>query len=208
LARGARVTASYRDDAELSAAREALTEQERAGLTAVRADVTREDDVARLYEAAGKIEVVIHLVGGFALAPLEQTTLDLWNTQFALNVTSAFLVCKHAVGPMRAGGYGRIVTVGSRAAVEPTAHASAYAASKAALVALTRVVADELRGLDATANCVLPSVIDTPANRSALPKANFASWVSPSSLADVICFLGSHAAVDLRGAAVPVYGSA
>ncbi len=206
LSRGARVTATYRDDAELKAAQSSISEQERAQISLVRADVTSEDDVRRLYETVGKIEVVIHLVGGFATAPTESVGLSDWNAMLARNATSTFLMCKHAIAPMRAAGYGRIVTVGSRAAVEPTANGAAYAASKAAVIALTRVVAEELRGVDATANCVVPSIIDTPGNRSALPKADHTKWVSPESLGGVICFLGSHAAADLRGAAVPVYG--
>jgi NAD(P)-dependent dehydrogenase (short-subunit alcohol dehydrogenase family) len=148
----------------------------------------------------------MHLAGGFAMAATESVALDDWNAMMTLNLTSTFLMCKHAIGPMRAAGYGRIVTVGARTALEPTADAAAYAASKAGVVALTHVVAAELRGIDATANCVLPSLIDTAANRAALPKADHTKWVSPESLAGVICFLGSHAAGDLRGAAIPVYG--
>ncbi len=153
-----------------------------------------------------KVEVVLHLAGGFATAPTENVAIEDWNALLALNLTSTFLMCKHALGPIREGGYGRIVTVGSRAAVQPHAGNAAYAASKAGVVALTTAVAEELRGIDATANCVLPSLIATPANLAAMPKAHVERWVTPDSLAHVICFLGSHAAADLRGAAVPVYG--
>ena len=149
----------------------------------------------------------MHLVGGFAPAPTETVALADWNALLDLNLTSTFLMCKHAIAPMREAGYGRIVTVGARAGVLPQPGGAAYAASKAGVIALTTAVAEELRGIDATANCVLPSIIATPANRAAMPKAHVDRWVTPESLAYVVCFLGSHAAGDLRGAAVPVYGS-
>jgi NAD(P)-dependent dehydrogenase (short-subunit alcohol dehydrogenase family) len=101
---------------------------------------------------------------------------------------------------------GRIVTVGSRGAVQPGAQLAAYCASKAGVVALTQAIAAETKGTNITANTVLPSTIDTPANRAAMGAENADQWVSPESLAGVICFLASEAAGDLRGAAIPVYG--
>ncbi|NJN22722.1 MAG: SDR family NAD(P)-dependent oxidoreductase, partial [Leptolyngbya sp. RL_3_1] len=108
---------------------------------------------------------------------------------------------------MLAQDYGRIVTIGSGSAVNPTAQMAAYSASKAGVVALTQAIAQETKGTGVTANVVLPSVIDTPANRAAMGDENAAQWVTPESLAQVICFLASDAAGDLRGAAVPVYGN-
>jgi NAD(P)-dependent dehydrogenase (short-subunit alcohol dehydrogenase family) len=140
LSRGARVTLAYREGSDLAAAQAGLSEQERGQVNAVQADVTAEDDVRRLYAAAGKVEVVIHLAGGFATAPTENVAIEDWNALLALNLTSTFLMCKHALGPIREGGYGRIVTVGSRAAVQPHAGNAAYAASKAGVVALTTAV--------------------------------------------------------------------
>ena len=107
---------------------------------------------------------------------------------------------------MKEGGYGRIVTVGSRAAVEPASGLAAYGAAKAAVIALTRSVAEETRELDITANSVLPSVIDTPANRAAMGDAEASKWVTPERLAEAIAYLGSEAAGDLRGTTLPVYG--
>jgi NAD(P)-dependent dehydrogenase (short-subunit alcohol dehydrogenase family) len=208
LARGGRVTATYHDDVELGKAEKGLTHEEFASVTFVRADVMVEDDVRRVYAGLEKVEVVMHLVGGFAMGPTSAQTLDAWKGMLALNLTSTFLVCKHALAPIRQGGYGRIVTVGSRAAVSPPANAAAYAASKAGVVALTHAIAEELRGIDATANCILPSTIDTPLNRGSMPQADYSKWVAPESLAEVICFLGSAAARDLRGVAIPVYGRA
>ena len=103
-------------------------------------------------------------------------------------------------------GYGRIVTVGSRGAVEPAAQLASYCASKAAVVALTKSIAEETKQTNITANSVLPSVIDTPSNRDAMGAENAEQWVKPESLGEVICFLASEAAQDIRGAAIPVYG--
>jgi NAD(P)-dependent dehydrogenase (short-subunit alcohol dehydrogenase family) len=124
-----------------------------------------------------------------------------------LNLNTTFLVCKHALQKMLPQNYGRIVTIGSRGAVEPTGQLAAYCAAKAGVVALTRAIADETRGTGITANVVLPSVIDTPANRASMGDTEAAHWVKPLSLAKVICFLASEAAQDIRGAAVPVYGN-
>jgi NAD(P)-dependent dehydrogenase (short-subunit alcohol dehydrogenase family) len=108
---------------------------------------------------------------------------------------------------MKLHNYGRIVTIGSRGAVQPGANLAAYCASKAAVVALTQAIAEETKQTNITANVVLPSVIDTPSNREAMGEAKAKDWVSPQSLAEVICFLAGEGAKDLRGAAIPVYGS-
>ena len=103
--------------------------------------------------------------------------------------------------------YGRIVTVASRGAVQPTGQLAAYCAAKAGVVAFTQAIADETKNTNITANVVLPSIIDTPTNRQAMGEENAENWVKPESLAQVICFLASEAAKDVRGAAIPVYGN-
>ncbi len=104
-------------------------------------------------------------------------------------------------------GYGRIVTVASKGAVEPSGQLAAYCASKVGVVVLTKAIADETKGTNITANVVLPSVIDTRTNRAVMGEENAHNWVKPASLAQTICFLASEAAQDVRGAAVPVYGN-
>lgn len=99
-----------------------------------------------------------------------------------------------------------LLTIGSRGAVEPVGSLAAYCASKAGVVALTKAIADETKDTNITANVVLPSVIDTEANRQAMGTEDVDKWVKPESLAEVICFLASEAAKDIRGAAIPVYG--
>lgn len=177
-------------------------------LTLEPADLRDETSVEALLGSMPQLHAVAHLVGGFAMGPIEDCTVDAARGQLELNVMTAFVVMKHAVARMRRAGHGRIVTVGSRSAVDPPGEQAIYAASKAALVTLTRAVAAETRGTDITANCVLPSTIDTPANRKAMGDAHADRWVKPESLAEVVVFLASDAARDIRGAAVPVYGNA
>jgi NAD(P)-dependent dehydrogenase (short-subunit alcohol dehydrogenase family) len=110
--------------------------------------------------------------------------------------------------PMLAAKHGRIVAIGSRAAVEASPGAAAYAVSKAALVALIKNVAAETKDFGVTANAVLPSTIDTPANRSAMPNADFSKWVAPEAIAKLIVWLVSEEAADVSGAIIPIYGRA
>src|SRR3546814_10800333 len=107
---------------------------------------------------------------------------------------------------MMGGGWGRIVTIGSRMAVDPGAKCGAYSVSKAGLVALTRTIAAETVDKGVTANVVLPSTIDTPANRAAMPSADPGRWVSPEAVADLVLWLASDGAAAVNGAVIPVYG--
>ncbi len=170
-------------------------------------DLTDAKSVARLFDELPRVDVLVHLVGGFAMGAIQDTELDTWRRMIDLNATSAFLCVRAALGAMRRTGHGRIVTVASRAAEAPTAGQAAYAAAKAAVLALTRAVADETRGSDITANCVLPGIIDTPANRAAMGETTVATWVAPADLAESIFFLASPAAGALRGTALRAYGS-
>ena len=171
------------------------------------ADMSAEPEVARVVAMLPRIDAAALLVGGFAMGETAEFAVDDLRAQLELNVVTAFTVIKHVLPAMRREGYGRIVTVGSRAAVQPTAGMAAYAAAKAGVVALTRAVADEARGTDITANCVLPSIIDTPANRKAMGDTEAERWAKPDRLAQTILHLCSAAAGDIRGAAVPCYGS-
>jgi NAD(P)-dependent dehydrogenase (short-subunit alcohol dehydrogenase family) len=185
-----------------------VTEARRRGalVTLSSVDATDEAAVAATISAIGDLQILIHLVGGYAMGPTATFDLAAYHKQIEINLTTTFVLCKHALAAMQRGGYGRIVTVGSRTAVEGGAKQAAYAAAKAGVIALTRAIADETKGTNVTANCVVPSMIDTPANRGAMPKADTARWVTPEALAGVICFLAGEAAGRLRGAAIPVYG--
>lgn len=152
---------------------------------------------------------LVHLVGGYlGDRPLGQMQPEEWRRQIELNATSAAVMLGAFLPGMVRHGGGRVVTVSSRAALAPFAGASAYAAGKAALIALTAAASEEVKHHGVTVNCVLPSVIDTPGNRSAQPDADTDRWVAPADLAAVIAFLCSDAARAVTGAAIPVYGRA
>ena len=179
----------------------------------ISADLTSAGDAARVVEIVkgrfGRIDALAHLVGGFdGGSPVSATDDGVWRRMFDLNVNAAFYTLRAVLPAMTEAGFGRIVAVGSRTAAEPTATLSAYGASKAALTALIRTVALESGKMGITANLVLPSIIDTPANRTAMPGADFSRWVKPEAIARLIVWLCSSEAGDINGAAVPIYGRA
>jgi len=196
----------YRKKGDLDRLRKELGENVFDRVKPVKADLLMEEEVANLVQSMPAVHMLIHLMGGFAMAPTADTTRSSWQAQIDLNLTSAFLLIKHCLGPMQKQNFGRIVTIGSRAAVDAPGGMAAYVASKAGLVALTRSVSAEFRGQNITANVLLPSVIDTEANRAAMGERNADRWVKTQSLAEIITFLISEAADDIRGAVIPVYG--
>jgi NAD(P)-dependent dehydrogenase (short-subunit alcohol dehydrogenase family) len=208
LAQGAIVTVPYRKPEETERLKQAISPTEQGRIQFTPADLQDEQAVQHLVDDMPRVDVLIHLVGGFAIGKTHEYPLADWQRDFGLNLNTTFLLCKHSLRRMLEHGYGRIVTVGSRGAVEPSGQLAAYCASKAGVVALTKAIADETKGTNITANVVLPSIIDTPTNRVAFGAENAHNWVKAESLAQVICFLASEAAQDVRGAAVPVYGSA
>lgn len=174
-------------------------------------DVTNGDSVQRMVEAAresfGSIDILVNTVGGFRAGKrLEECTDEDWHFLFNLNARSIFNTCRAVIPVMRSQGYGRIINVSSRAALSGDAGAGLYSASKSVVVKLTESMAAELRDSGITANCVLPGLIDTPANRAGILDADFSRWVTPESIAEVIAFLASDAARDISGASIPVYG--
>ncbi len=155
----------------------------------------------------GPIEALVHILGGFGGGrPISETTDKTWDGMMNLNLRAAFCAMRAVLKPMTAAKYGRIVAVGSRAGVEAMPNFAAYSVSKAALVALVKNVAAETKDLGITANVVLPSTIDTPLNRKAMPDADFSRWVRPESIAKSLVWLASEAAGDVSGAVVPIYG--
>lgn len=208
LAQGAAaVTIPYRNPKDVERLKEIISPAEFARIQFICANLEEETSVENIISQMQRVDVLIHLVGGFAMGKTHEYSFENWKRDFDLNLNTTFLVCKHSLKSMLQHGYGRIVTVGSRGAVQPTGQLAAYCASKAGVVALTQAIADETKGTNITANVVLPSVIDTPSNRESMGTKNADKWVKPESLAQVICFLASEAAKDIRGAAVPVYGS-
>jgi NAD(P)-dependent dehydrogenase (short-subunit alcohol dehydrogenase family) len=205
LARGARVTVPYFHEKECARLDDVEGDAKKR-LTLVAGDLTEESEVEKVVAGMDRLDALVHLVGGFTMGATEEVTLEGWRSFHDMALTSTFLCCKHALRRMKEAGYGRIVTIGSKAVDVPMAQMATYSSAKAGVVALTRVIAEECKGTNITANCVLPSIIDTEANRAAMGDDEAHKWVTPASLAEPILFLASEAAGDIRGAAVPVYG--
>lgn len=168
-------------------------------------DLTREADARRLFEATTSLYASVHVAGGFAMGPIASTSLDSWSHLMQMNATTCFLCCREAVKAMQ-GREGRIVNVAARPVLVPTANMTAYSASKAAVAALTLSLAEELADSAIWVNAVVPSIIDTEANRVAIPGADHGAWPKPEEIADTIAFLASPRNTVTRGALVPVYG--
>ncbi|HTB57841.1 MAG TPA: SDR family NAD(P)-dependent oxidoreductase [Polyangia bacterium] len=172
-------------------------------------DLTDEAAVRAFYASRPPLWGSVHLAGGFRAAPILDTTLADLHKQLEQNLTTAFLCCREAARNMRAAGRGgRIANVSSRAAVVPAGGAIAYTVAKAGVSALTQALADELRGDRIFVNAVVPSIIDTPANRAAMPAADHARWPKPAQISAAIAWLLSPANALTSGALVPVYGAA
>jgi len=155
----------------------------------------------------GKIDVLAHLVGGFAGGQSVADTDDAtFQRMLDMNLNSAFHILRAVIPHMRSAGGGRIIGISSRAAESPGANVGAYSASKAAFSSLMRTVALENKDAGITANVILPGTMDTPANRQAMPTADTSQWVQPASVASLIVWLASDAGKDVTGAAIPVYG--
>jgi NAD(P)-dependent dehydrogenase (short-subunit alcohol dehydrogenase family) len=172
-------------------------------------DLGDEAAVASFYAARPPLWASVHLAGGFKGAPIGETSLADQRAQIDVNATTAFLCCREAARNMRAnpgGGGGRIVNVGSRAAVVPGGGSVAYTMAKAAVCALTQALAAELAPDAILVNAVLPSTIDTAANRAAMPKADHTRWPKPHEVASAIGWLISPANTVTSGALLPVYG--
>jgi NAD(P)-dependent dehydrogenase (short-subunit alcohol dehydrogenase family) len=218
LAEGDRVCAPWIVEAESQRMQQrfgaALSE---GRLVLLRADVSEEKGASEVAASAAAepsgasaakpgssgIAVLVNGVGGFAAGPLAETSLEVWDRLYRSNVRAAAAMSRAVLGGMVARGRGAIVNVAAHAALDPPGGMAAYVASKAALVALTRSLAREVpRGV--RVNAVLPTTIDTPANRAAMPDADVSQWTKPEQIAAVIRWLASDAAEAVRGALVPV----
>ena len=149
---------------------------------------------------------LINVAGGFRWEKIAGGTLAGWDAMFALNLKTLVISCQAALPYLPQTGGGRIVNVGSLAAVKAGAGMGAYAASKAGVAKLTEALAEELKDKQITVNAILPSILDTPKNRLDMPKADFTRWVTPTEAAEVIAFLVSDAARAVTGALIPVAG--
>ncbi len=203
---GARLALLDRDEARLQEVAGGL-----AGARPYALDITDANAVAGVVERIlgdlGGVDVLANIAGGFAMGPLLQDTDDAtWDRMFELNLRSVFNTCRALVPHMLQAGFGRIINVSARAAREGKGKMGPYCASKAGIITLTESLARENWHSAINVNCILPGTIDTPPNRESMPDADFSSWVAPSALADVICFLAAEESRAINGAAIPVYG--
>lgn len=152
----------------------------------------------------GRIDALVNIAGGFRWETLAEGSLETWDAMYQINVRTAVNACRAVLPHLPAGG--RIVNIGANGAVKAATGMGAYAASKAGVARLTEALAEELKTRDITVNAVLPSIIDTPANRADMPDAEHARWVTPQALAEVIVFLLGPRAAAITGALIPVTG--
>ncbi len=206
---GAQVVAPWLVERERDSIQQALGDRE--GLTLLEANLLEggAEAVAEAAAQAGPLRTLVNLVGGFAAGErLHQTPPEDVEKMLALNLTTALNASRAALPRMLEAGGGAIVCVGTKVAYEPFSGGAAYAISKSAVLALVRSLDVEYRDDGIRANAVVPSVIDTPANRSSMPEADFSAWVTPAEIARVIRFLCSDDSAPISGAEIPVFGRA
>jgi NAD(P)-dependent dehydrogenase (short-subunit alcohol dehydrogenase family) len=207
LAEGAVACVPFAVPAERDALSNRIEPAARTRLHFTETDVTDEASfgafVRGVLDSHGRIDVLVNGVGGFAGGDLLSTSLAEWERLMTLNLTSAVIGCRAVLPAMTAAGAGRIVNIASRAVVPPLGGFIAYTVAKAGVITLTQALAREVeRGI--TVNAVLPSTMDTPGNRAAMPDADRSEWVSTDAVAEVIAYLASERAGMISGAAIPV----
>lgn len=212
LAKGNTVAVTYLFDNEVDRFKEFNPELFEK-VTFLFANVTEESDVQKTIQKFitqfGHLDVLVNIVGGFVGGiPTAELEEDRWNFMMNLNLKSVFLCCKTVVPYMTERGYGKIVNVSARAGLKGEAGLSAYCVSKGGVRTLTESLAAEVMDSGINVNCIMPSIMDTPMNREAMPDEDHTRWVKPEDVAKVIYFLTSDDASIINGAAIPVYGRA
>jgi len=205
------VFVSYRNPQEATALRNELGPQGK--LTLIQSDLMNEDSVRSLVETilhqTGRIHVLVNVVGGYAGgSAIHETKEKDFDFMLNLNLKTAYFISKAVLPSMIAHRQGKIVHISSRTGLKGEATVGPYSISKAGVIRLTETIADEVGDSGICCNCLMPSTIDTEANRKAMPKADFTKWVKPEEIARVILFLCSDDGKVINGAAIPVYGRA
>lgn len=211
LKQGAKVLSTYAVKDELDKSID-LKDEYGDRLIYSKADVTKSKDMVKVAERVlkkyGRIDVLVNVVGGFAMAKITDTDQALWNKMMNMNLNSVYVSSRAVLPHMIKQKYGRIINIGARPALKGVSMMSAYGASKAGVLNLTESMADELSEYNINVNAVIPGTIDTPRNRKDMPKADFTKWVKAEEIAQVISFLCSDEGSRISGAVVPVYGNA
>lgn len=163
--------------------------------------------VQQVQERFGRLDVLVNTVGGYrAGTPLHETPFETWDLMMNLNARSVFTMCRAVIPAMLARQRGKIINIAAGSALKGSANSSAYGAAKTAVARLTESMAAEYKQSGLNINAILPSALDTPQNRAAMPKADFNAWVTPAAMAQVILFLASPAADPINGVLLPVTG--
>ncbi|GIW47202.1 MAG: short-chain dehydrogenase [Deltaproteobacteria bacterium] len=211
LKEGAKVICTYIIDEELRDVLPLLS-QFRDQIVFTKTNVIKQKQIERTVQKTlkrfGRIDILVNTVGGFAYAPVVETDEKTWDHMMNINLKSTFLCSKAVLPHMIKQNYGKIINISSRPALKGAAGVGAYGASKAGVLNLTEAIAEEVREYDINVNAILPSVIDTPANRKAMPEADFSKWVKPEEIARVVVFLASDESKPISGAGIPVFGKA
>lgn len=186
-------------------------EDQEPGLETIEADLSSPEGAAAVVKSVvrqhGGLDIVMHVVGSFSMeGSVASTRVETWDRMMDLNARSAFLLFRAALPVMLDARRGRLLAVGSRAGLEASPGMTAYAVSKAALHALVVNLAAEIRDTGITVNAVVPGIIDTPANRAAMPGEDFSRWVLPEAIAGTLVWLASDASSETSGALIPIYG--
>ena len=201
LAAGASVHVTWFEEKELD--RFEMADQ----VTTHRVDLADESAVETLYSSFEELDGSLHIAGGFAMAPVADTSLEDFTSMMRLNAETCFLCCREAVRALRrTGGGGRLVNVIARPSLEPCGGMLAYSTSKAAVASLTQCLAQEVKDEGILVNAVAPSLMDTAANRAAMPDADFSTWPKVEEVAEAMCFLASPENALTTGNLMPVYG--
>jgi NAD(P)-dependent dehydrogenase (short-subunit alcohol dehydrogenase family) len=177
----------------------------------IKTDVTKENEIKNVFlniiQKYEQIHILVNVVGGY-IGGKSVTELDEseWDRMFNINLKSAFLISKNVLPIMTVNHYGKIVHISSQTGIKAEGNDSAYAASKAGLIRFVESVSQEVKESNININCVLPTIIDTKANRLAMPRADYSKWINPEDLSNVIMFLCSDYSKIINGSAIPTYG--
>ena len=212
LSQGCHIAIPFIFDHEIEGFEKAIGDL-KSRVTLIRASVTSEAEVDSFFQTVlhklGRVDILVNVVGGFKGGiPVSELEVEDWDAMMNLNLKSAFLCCRAVLPHMKARKFGKIVNVSARAGLSGVAGMSAYCVSKGGVRLLSESIAQEVQDLGINVNAVMPSIIDTDANRKAMPGEDHSVWVAPADIANVILFLTSHDAAVINGAAIPVYGRA
>jgi len=210
LKMGANIIVTYVNDNEIKSFESKLGDFVKKVML-IKVNLMNEDEVEKLVSdiinANDKIDILINTVGGYrAGQPVIQINEKDWDLMMNLNLKTAFLISKHVVKEMEKQGQGKVIHVAARSGLKGSGNDAAYVASKSGILRLVESLSEEVKNENINVNCVLPSIVDSDANRQSMPEEDFSKWVSPSEISKVIAFLASDESNSIHGASIPTYG--